>query len=147
MPHVAKDFSSLKGSLEGFSDKQLDAHFTLYNGYVTKLNEIEESTAPLGWCRGVLPVGEVACVGFSRLRPTRFRRNVRWVKRGLRRRSVYPADRVDSWRVRRCGLVDPAGLRTRRGDDHCGAQAERLDTAARGHVLGVGAGQLEVDGK
>ena len=42
MPHVAKDFSALKGSLDGFSDKQLDAHFTLYNGYVTKLNEIEE---------------------------------------------------------------------------------------------------------
>ncbi|HVG93438.1 MAG TPA: Fe-Mn family superoxide dismutase [Planctomycetota bacterium] len=42
MAHVAKDFSHLKGSLKGFSDKQLDAHFTLYNGYVTKLNEIEE---------------------------------------------------------------------------------------------------------
>jgi Fe-Mn family superoxide dismutase len=42
MPHVAKDFSALKGSLDGFSDKQLDAHFTLYGGYVTKLNEIEE---------------------------------------------------------------------------------------------------------
>jgi Fe-Mn family superoxide dismutase len=42
MPHAAKDFSSLKGSLDGFSDKQLDAHFGLYNGYVTKLNEIEE---------------------------------------------------------------------------------------------------------
>jgi Fe-Mn family superoxide dismutase len=42
MQHVAKDFSSLKGTLEGFSDKQLDAHFGLYNGYVAKLNEIEE---------------------------------------------------------------------------------------------------------
>ena len=42
MPHVAKDFTSLKGTLAGFSDKQLDAHFGLYNGYVTKLNEIEE---------------------------------------------------------------------------------------------------------
>ena len=42
MPHVAKDFSHLKGSLDGFSDKQLDAHFTLYGGYVAKLNEIEE---------------------------------------------------------------------------------------------------------
>ncbi len=42
MPHVAKDFSHLKGSLKGFSDKQLDAHFTLYAGYVAKLNEIEE---------------------------------------------------------------------------------------------------------
>src|SRR5204863_9560657 len=42
MPHVAKDFTHLKGSLDGFSDKQLDAHFTLYGGYVAKLNEIEE---------------------------------------------------------------------------------------------------------
>ena len=42
MPHVAKDFSHLKGSLDGFTDKQLDAHFTLYGGYVAKLNEIEE---------------------------------------------------------------------------------------------------------
>ena len=42
MQHVAKDFSSLKGTLEGFSDKQLDAHLGLYQGYVTKLNEIEE---------------------------------------------------------------------------------------------------------
>ncbi len=42
MAHVAKDFSGLKGALDGFSDKQLDAHLSLYNGYVTKLNEIEE---------------------------------------------------------------------------------------------------------
>ncbi len=42
MPHVAKDFTSLKGSLDGFSDKQLDAHLFLYGGYVAKLNEIEE---------------------------------------------------------------------------------------------------------
>ena len=42
MPHVAKDFSHLKGSLAGFSDKQLDAHLFLYGGYVAKLNEIEE---------------------------------------------------------------------------------------------------------
>jgi Fe-Mn family superoxide dismutase len=42
MPHVVKDFSALKGTLEGFSDKQLDAHFGLYAGYVAKLNEIEE---------------------------------------------------------------------------------------------------------
>ncbi|MFO0931537.1 MAG: Fe-Mn family superoxide dismutase [Planctomycetota bacterium] len=42
MPHVAKDFNHLKGALDGFSDKQLDAHLFLYGGYVTKLNEIEE---------------------------------------------------------------------------------------------------------
>lgn len=42
MPHVAKDFNHLKGALDGFSDKQLDAHLFLYGGYVAKLNEIEE---------------------------------------------------------------------------------------------------------
>lgn len=42
MPHVSKDFSHLLGNLDGFSDAQLKAHFTLYEGYVKKLNEIEE---------------------------------------------------------------------------------------------------------
>jgi superoxide dismutase, Fe-Mn family len=42
MAHTAKDFSSLLGSLQGFSDAQLTAHFTLYEGYVKKINEIEE---------------------------------------------------------------------------------------------------------
>ncbi len=42
MVHTAKDFSSLLGSLQGFSDKQLTAHFKLYEGYVKKLNEVEE---------------------------------------------------------------------------------------------------------
>ena len=42
MAHVAKDYTGLKGTLDGFSDKQLDAHLSLYAGYVAKLNEIEE---------------------------------------------------------------------------------------------------------
>ncbi len=41
MTHTAKDFSNLLG-LRGFSDAQLTAHFKLYEGYVKKLNEIEE---------------------------------------------------------------------------------------------------------
>ena len=40
MEHQAKDFSTLIG-LKGFSEKQLKDHFTLYQGYVKKLNEIE----------------------------------------------------------------------------------------------------------
>ncbi|MDF2379285.1 MAG: Fe-Mn family superoxide dismutase [Candidatus Gracilibacteria bacterium] len=40
--HEAVDFSSLLGNLDGISDAQLEAHFGLYNGYVKKLNEIEE---------------------------------------------------------------------------------------------------------
>ncbi|MEK6904312.1 MAG: Fe-Mn family superoxide dismutase [Nanoarchaeota archaeon] len=41
MEHMARDFSNLLG-LQGFSDRQLQAHFALYQGYVKKLNEIEQ---------------------------------------------------------------------------------------------------------
>lgn len=42
MAHAPKNFSNLLGKLKGISDKQLEAHFGLYNGYVKKLNEIDE---------------------------------------------------------------------------------------------------------
>lgn len=42
MQHTAKDFTHLLGKLEGISENQLKAHFGLYQGYVNKLNEIEE---------------------------------------------------------------------------------------------------------
>lgn len=43
MKHQVRNFSSLLGKLEGFSDVQLEAHLKLYEGYVAKLNEIEGS--------------------------------------------------------------------------------------------------------
>jgi Fe-Mn family superoxide dismutase len=43
MAYEAKNYDHLKGgALKGFSDSQLDQHFTLYKGYVGKLNEIED---------------------------------------------------------------------------------------------------------
>ena len=46
MPYEAKNYDSLKGgAVKGLSDSQLDQHFTLYKGYVAKLNEIEEKLA------------------------------------------------------------------------------------------------------
>ena len=42
MKHEAKNFDHLLGALKGLSDKQLKAHFGLYQGYVNKLNEIED---------------------------------------------------------------------------------------------------------
>ena len=43
MAHEAKNYDYLKGgAVKGLSDSQLDAHFTLYKGYIGKLNEIEE---------------------------------------------------------------------------------------------------------
>ncbi|MBI4912000.1 MAG: hypothetical protein HY823_04625 [Acidobacteria bacterium] len=43
MAYTAKNYDHLKGgAVKGLSDAQLDQHFTLYKGYITKLNEIEE---------------------------------------------------------------------------------------------------------
>ena len=42
MVHEAKNFDHLLGKLKGISEAQLKAHFGLYQGYVKKLNEIEE---------------------------------------------------------------------------------------------------------
>src|ERR1035438_524016 len=43
MTYEPKNYDHLKGGvLKGFSDSQLELHFTLYKGYLTKLNEIEE---------------------------------------------------------------------------------------------------------
>jgi len=46
MAYTAKNYDHLKGgALKGLSDSQLDQHFGLYKGYITKLNEIEEKLA------------------------------------------------------------------------------------------------------
>ncbi len=43
MAHTPKNFDHLIAECKGFlSEAQLKAHFTLYQGYVKKLNEIEE---------------------------------------------------------------------------------------------------------
>ena len=51
---------------------------------VVDLNEIHGDRVLLGWCRGVLVEGDTIWVGFSRIRPTRFRANVAWAARGFR---------------------------------------------------------------
>ena len=45
MTHEPKNFDHLLGALKGLSDNQLKQHFTLYQGYVKKLNEIEQKLA------------------------------------------------------------------------------------------------------
>ncbi|RDB36624.1 MAG: hypothetical protein DCC88_04145 [Spirobacillus cienkowskii] len=42
MAKEIRSFKHLLGKLDGISDSQLEAHFGLYEGYVKKLNEIEE---------------------------------------------------------------------------------------------------------
>lgn len=43
----------------------------------------------LGWCRGVCLEEEQAWVGFSRIRPTWFRKNLSWIKQGFRSKGEY----------------------------------------------------------
>ena len=45
---------------------------------------------PLGWCRGILPLGESIWVGFSRVRFTALRHNLDWVRRGFRQIERLP---------------------------------------------------------
>ena len=45
MAKEIRSFKNLMGKLDGISDGQLEAHFGLYEGYVKKLNEIEEKLA------------------------------------------------------------------------------------------------------
>lgn len=47
MVMVAKNYDHLLGQLEGLSEKQLEAHLGLYQGYVKKLNEIWEKLKPI----------------------------------------------------------------------------------------------------
>ena len=104
--------------------------FTTVNGFVAKtnpstgiveeaynLNEIGGLDRPLGWCRGLGFADGVAFVGFSRLRSTKFRENLSWVKRGFKRDAVqrrlptrvaaYDLDRgqlLQEWDLEETGL-------------------------------------------
>jgi Fe-Mn family superoxide dismutase len=42
MPREPKNYEHLIGKIKGLSENQLKAHFTLYQGYVKKLNEIDQ---------------------------------------------------------------------------------------------------------
>lgn len=46
---------------------------------VINLNEIENSGVPLGWCRGLFVENDIAYVGFSRIRNTKVKENLKWV--------------------------------------------------------------------
>jgi len=51
---------------------------------VHDLNQYHTGDCPLGWCRGLHIAGEIAYVGFSRVRATRIRKNLSWLKNGFR---------------------------------------------------------------
>jgi hypothetical protein len=71
----------------------VDGHIVVSNlskGYIEHvydLNEMTDTTgywagSPLGWCRGLIVVDEEhVIVGFTKIRQTKWRENIRWIKR------------------------------------------------------------------
>jgi hypothetical protein len=79
---------------------------------VIDLKSMHAGDAQLGWCRGILLNGSTAWVGFSRIRPTKFRENVGWVLHGFKRDFGTHVAEYDLLR-RECLteiLVEPFGL-------------------------------------
>ncbi len=53
---------------------------------IIDLNPLHGGGELMGWCRGIaFDDGGLVWIGFSRLRPTQFRKNVAWVKYGFKR--------------------------------------------------------------
>ena len=74
---------------------------------------------PLGWCRGILPLGNEVWVGFSRIRYTALRHNIDWIRHGFRNIDRLPPapTRVARYDLGKNALVDeldlePAGMNT-----------------------------------
>lgn len=56
---------------------------------VIDLNGLHSGDKSLGWCRGLLVENGTLWVGFSRLRPTKFKEAVSWVKHGFNSVGTY----------------------------------------------------------
>lgn len=75
--YVAKDFSHLKG-MKGFSDKLLEMHFALYQGYVKNANLLAEELARLA------AQGQAGTPAFAELK-----RRFGWELNGMRLHELY----------------------------------------------------------
>jgi hypothetical protein len=67
----------------------------------------------LGWCRGILPLGgDRAWVGFSRIRFTTLRRNLSWLRHGLRPGIFHdqPPTRIALYDLERPAILDQVDL-------------------------------------
>jgi len=76
-PYTAMDFSKLKG-MPGFSDKLLEMHFTLYQGYVKNANLLADQLAKLA------AQGQADSPAFAELK-----RRFGWEWNGMRLHELY----------------------------------------------------------
>jgi hypothetical protein len=119
--------SPFKVEIQGIHDGHVHGGrlvFTAVNGHVVSfdlgtgerraldLNKLMEpdDDRPLGWCRGLhlqdtADDGRLAWVGFSRLRPTKLKQNLSWLRHGFKDTSRLPT------RIALYDLERPARLR------------------------------------
>jgi hypothetical protein len=112
--HVIGDrlvFTSVDGHVVTFDTRTGERRDVDLNG----LTAVEDSQ-PLGWCRGLLTDGEprLAWVGFSKLRHTKLRQNLSWIRHGFQEVPRLPTriTLYDLERPARLKEIDlePAGL-------------------------------------
>src|SRR5574340_1798020 len=77
MSYTAKDYSKLIG-ISGFSEALLKNHFTLYQGYVTNTNKVNETLEQM------LKDGKTATLEFAELK-----RRFGWEFNGMRLHEYY----------------------------------------------------------
>jgi hypothetical protein len=88
----------------------VDGHVVIANPDTLKIDRIHDlntmsgpSGETLGWCRGLLPLDErFLWVGFTRVRPTKFRENLNWV----RQKPVYRPSHIALYDLQSGTCVD-----------------------------------------
>jgi hypothetical protein len=82
-------FSSVKGDVVIANTRTLKVE------QVIDLAQFHPEGTLLGWCRGLLLDGDTVWIGFSHIRPTRFRENIGWVAHRFRRSMPTHLGRYD----------------------------------------------------
>lgn len=90
----------------------VNGHIVIANPVTLQIEEVIDLTTMhdpqtlLGWCRGILVHGNEAWVGFSRVRPTKFREAVSWVRQGFKHSLGTHIARYDLSNRRCLGELD-----------------------------------------
>ncbi|MEL6890808.1 MAG: hypothetical protein AAFP84_04375 [Actinomycetota bacterium] len=103
---------------EGIWFTTVDGEVVLADADSLRVTERHRLTHPdgadtiLGWCRGILPTEHTCWVGFSRIRPTRLRHTVSWIRtKGVPQAPTRIARyRRDDWRLVDEIDLEPHGL-------------------------------------
>lgn len=100
-------------------------YFTTVDGKVIRVNQkslqieqihdLTEMSGPreqiLGWCRGVLPLDDrFAWAGFTRVRPTKFRENLAWIRSGGNYEEIHRPTHLALYDFERKQCVDEVPL-------------------------------------